>query len=763
MQWLKKIFKSTEKPKYYNIRVATPTLLQMEATECGAAALGILLSYYGRIVSLAELRISCGVSRDGSSALNIVKASRSYGMVAKGFKSEIETLQDFKPPYIVFWNFNHFLVVEGFVGKRVYLNDPATGPRSVTMEEFNEGFTGVVLVMEPGPEFKKGGRNPSIVGSLYDRLKNSWKELLFCILIGFLLVIPSLALATLSQVFVDSVLIQRRYEWLKPLLLGMGALSLLQALMSLVQLQKLRYLRRRLSLGMTWQFFRHLLYLPVSFYAQRFAGEIGHRIGINNKVARVLSGQLARSAIDAVMIFFYGAVMLAYDWVLTLIGVAVIAVNIVFVRLISRRWKDITMRLAQDSGKLAGVEIAALQSIETIKAGALESDYFARWAGYYAKLTTAEQESNQNQQWLSLLPPLLSSLSSMALLVVGGLRVIDGHLTIGMLIAFQALMTRFQAPVNTLVGLGTTIQALDGDMKRLDDVLRHPTDPALAAGATVTSPPTPLLQGEGSKNNTPPFPGREGGSGGLGFWPTDCYRLQGYVELSNITFGYSRVDAPLIENFSCKLQPGQRVAFVGGSGSGKSTLSKVIAGLYVPWEGEILFDGVPRQQIPRPVIANSLAMVEQEIFLFEGTVRENLTLWDETVPDEQLMRACRDAAILDVVMAMPGGLNGKLLEGGGNLSGGQRQRLEIARALVNNPAILVMDEATSALDAETEKQIDRNLRRRGCTCIIVAHRLSTIRDCDEIVVLEQGKVVQRGTHEEMKGGDGPYARLIGSE
>ncbi len=747
MQVLHKLFKQTQTPKYYNNRAKTPTVLQMEATECGAAALGIVLSYYGRIVSLPELRISCGVSRDGSNALNLVKAARSYGMVAKGFKKEIEPLQELKPPYIVFWNFNHFLVVEGFVGNRVWLNDPATGHRSVTMEEFDESYTGVVLVMEPGPDFVPGGRNPSIIGALYSRLKNSWKELLFCVIIGFLLVIPSLALAAMSQVFVDSVLIQRRYEWLKPVLLAMGGLALLQAAMSFLQLRKLRYLNLRLSISMTGQFFWHILHLPVSFYAQRFAGEISSRIGLNNKVAGVLSGQLARTAIDAVMVFFYGAAMLAYDWVLTLIGVVAIAINMAFVQLMARQWKDLSLRLSYDSGKLAGVEIAALQSIETIKSGALESDYFARWAGYYSKVTTAQQEMSQNQQWLSLLPPLVSSLSSMALLVVGGLRVIDGHLTIGMLIAFQGLMSRFEGPVNTLVGLATTIQNLDGDMKRLDDVLRHPTDPALDVGegsptiyatADISAPPAPT-------------------------WPADRYRLQGYVELSNITFGYSRVDAPLIENFSCRLQPGQRVAFVGSSGSGKSTLSKLVTGLYAPWEGEILFDGMSRQQIPRPVMANSLAMVEQEIFLFEGTVRENLTLWDETIPDEQLMRACRDAAILDVVMAMPGGLNGKLLEGGANLSGGQRQRLEIARALVNNPAILVMDEATSALDAETEKRIDRNLRRRGCTCIIVAHRLSTIRDCDEIVVLERGKVVQRGTHEEMKGGDGPYARLIGAE
>ncbi|WP_321162515.1 NHLP family bacteriocin export ABC transporter peptidase/permease/ATPase subunit [Nostoc sp. KVJ3] len=720
--------KSTEKSKYYNSRFRTPTLLQMEAVECGAAALGTILSYYGLIIPLAELRVSCGVSRDGSKASNLLKAARNYGMQAKGFKKDIKQLQAIKPPFIVFWNFNHFLVVEGFFSnnsggklrERVWLNDPGTGPRSVTMQEFDEAYTGVVLVMEPGTEFKKGGEKGNIIGALYSRLKNSFRELLFCVLIGFLLVIPGFAIAAMSQVFIDNILMEKRYDWLKPMLIGMGAIAVLQAVMNLMQLRKLRYLNLRLSISMTGQFLWHLLCLPTGFYAQRYAGEISSRIGINNHVASILSGQLARTAIDSVMIVFYGAMMLAYDWLLTLICVAAVAVNVAVIQWVSRRRIDTSMRLAQDGGKLAGVEIGALQSIETIKAGALESDTFSRWAGYYAKLTSAEQEMSQNEQWVSLLPSFLSSLTTMLLLIIGGLRVIDGHLTIGMLVAFQSLMSRFQGPVNTLVGLGTTIQNLDGDLKRLDDVLRNPIDVA--------------LQPEGIREKSP-----------IQYaWPVEHCRLEGYIELRNLTFGYSRVEEPLIQNFSCTLKPGQRVAFVGGSGSGKSTVSKIVTGLYDAWEGEILFDGVPRKQIPRAVITNSLAMVEQEIFLFGGTVRDNLTLWDETIPDVQLMKACQDAAILDVVMAIPGGLDGKLLEGASNLSGGQRQRLEIARALVNNPSILVMDEATSALDAETENIIDRNIRRRGCTCIIVAHRLSTIRDCDEIIVLERGKVVQRG-------------------
>jgi ABC-type bacteriocin/lantibiotic exporter with double-glycine peptidase domain len=386
-----------------------------------------------------------------------------------------------------------------------------------------------------------------------------------------------------------------------------------------------------------------------------------------------------------------------------------------------------------------GVEIGGIQSIETIKAAALESDFFSRWSGYHAKSVNAQQQLSKSDLVLSTLPILLSSLTTMLLLVIGGLRVMNGHLTIGMLVAFWELMGHFQEPVNTLVHMGSTLQVLEGNFKRLDDVLENPIDPVLKLATPQQL--TPI-------QHTP---------------PQEMYFLQGAVELRNVTFGYSRVDDPLICNFSCKLEPGQRVAFIGGSGSGKSTLSKLIAGLYTPWEGEILFDGIPYQQIPRAVLNNSLSMVEQDIFLFGGTVRDNLTLWDNTIPDSQIMQACKDAAILDVVMAIPGGFHGRLLEGASNISGGQRQRLEIARALVNNPSTLVMDEATSALDTETEKIIDRNIRRRGCTCIIVAHRLSSIRDCDEIIVLERGRVVQRGTHEQMKAVDGAYARLIQAE
>jgi len=342
-----------------------------------------------------------------------------------------------------------------------------------------------------------------------------------------------------------------------------------------------------------------------------------------------------------------------------------------------------------------------------------------------------------SNQTFSVLPTLLSAFSSMLVLVIGGLRVMDGHLSIGMLVAFQGLMQSFLAPVNSLVSFGSSLQELEGNLVRLDDVLRNPIDPQLKAESKGQE-----AMGEAKIQNP---------------------RLQGAIALHHLTFGYSRLAAPLIEDLNLQLKPGQRVALVGGSGSGKSTVAKLVSGLYEPWSGDISFDGQLREHISRQILTNSVAMVEQDILMFGGTVRENLTLWDATVPEKHLVQACRDAAIHEVILALPGGYDAELSEGAVNLSGGQRQRLEIARALVNNPAILVMDEATSALDTETEKIIDRNLRQRGCTCLIVAHRLSTIRDCDEIIVLERGKVAQRGTHEDLWQVDGVYSRLIRTE
>jgi ATP-binding cassette, subfamily C, bacterial len=723
------------------VKVRTPTVLQMEAVECGAAALGMILGYYGRIVPLAELRQACGISRDGSSAANMVMAARTYGLTAKGFKKDLEGLMEFQPPYIVFWQFDHFLVVEGFHKNQVYLNDPASGSRKVSIEEFDRGYTGIVLAMEPGETFQKGGKKKSVVQSLWSRLRGSGLAVLYSVIAGFLLVLPNLAVPVFSQVFVDRVLIQNRLEWLPYLLMALVLTIAVQGLLTGLQLQYLRKLKIKLSVTLSSQFIWHVLRLPVSYYAQRYPGEISSRIRLNDRVATVLTGQLTTTIISVVMIVFYAAVMLKYNSLLALVVICFAIANVAVLQWVSRNRTDANTKVSQNFGKVNGVAIAGLQSIETLKASGLESDFFSRWAGYYTKASNAQQELNLGNQKLSLLPSLLTSLSSVFLLAVGGWLIVKGEITIGMLLAFQLLTTSFLNPVNNLVRFGSTLQELEGNLLRLDDVLDNPTDVALdppqassIVYAAIPSTPT----------ETP-------------------FRLKGYIELKEVTFGYSRAAAPLIDRFNLILKPGQRVALIGGSGSGKSTLAKLVSGLYEPWSGEVRFDDIPRPHIPRPVLTDSIAVVDQEILLFADTIRANLSLWDSTIPDRALERACQDAAIHEVIMALPGGYDALLMEAAANLSGGQRQRLEIARALVNHPSVLIMDEATSALDAETEKMIDQSLRRRGCTCLIVAHRLSTIRDCDEIIVLDRGKVIQRGTHETLWQEGGYYASLIQNE
>lgn len=722
-------------PKFKPNRVRTSTLLQMEAVECGAAALGIILSYYGRIVPLAKLREECGVSRDGSKAFNILKAAKNYGLNAKGLKLSLEKVTTTRLPYIAFWNFNHFLVVEGYSKKRVYLNDPATGKRTVSWEEFDRAYTGVALVMEPGGDFQRGGKKNHIVSALSNRLQNSWDTILFCLLAGLLLTLPRLAVPAFSQVFIDEILIQDRQDWLRPLLLGMLITTLLRAFLARLRLTYLRRLMVKLSVSMSGQFLWHILRLPIGFYAQRFAGEISNRMQLNDKLAEILSGRLATTVIDAVMMVFYLLIMIQYDRLLSAIAVSFAAINILALLFLSQTRVDANMRLAQEHGKVAGVAVSGIQTIETVKASGLESDLFARFAGYYAKAVNAEQQLGLQTQIITTLPTILTALTTAFILLVGGLQVMNGSLSIGMLVAYQSLTLSFLEPVNSLVNFGSTLQDLEADLNRLDDVLQNPVD----------------LEVEEKQ--------RAGEAGGeITF--SSLWQLQGNIELRNVTFGYSPVEPPLIENLSLSIKPGQRIALVGGSGSGKSTIAKLICGLYQPWEGEICFDGVERSQIKRSVLAHCLAMVEQDIFLFAGTVRENITLWDSTMPEADLVQACQDAAIHDAIASMPGKYDFELIEGGMNISGGQRQRLEIARALVRNPAVLVLDEATSALDAQTELIINRNLQQRGCSCIVVAHRLSTIRDCDEIIVLEQGKIVQRGTHEELWQQGGTYVRLL---
>ncbi len=710
-------------------RVKVPTVLQMEALECGAASLAMILAYWEKYVPLEILRTDCGVSRDGSKASNVLKAARTYGLEAKGFRKEPQALKEMQFPMIIHWNFNHFLVLEGFQDGKVYLNDPASGPRVVAEEEFDEAYTGIAMTFSPGLDFAKGGEKPNLLKSLQLRVKGSETALTYIVLVGLALVIPGLVIPVFSKIFVDDILLQGKTSWLLPLLLGMGFTAILRGVLTWIQQYYLLRLETKIALSTSGQFLWHILHLPIEFFSQRYSGDISSRIKSNDTVAQLLSGQLATTVLNFIMIIFYFVLMLQYSIVLSFIGVIAALINIFYLNYVSKKRVDLNRKLMQDKGKLIGTAMSGLQTIETLKATGSESDFFAKWSGYQAKVLNAEQDNGTATNYLSNLPSLLSTLTNTVVLILGGFIILKGDMTIGMLVAFQSLMTSFLTPVSSLVELGGNLQVMVADMNRLDDVLKYPQDAAIQA---ISTPDT----------------------------LNEYSRLEGYIELRDLSFGYSRLEPALIENFNLSLVPGARVAIVGGSGSGKSTVAKLLCGIYQPWSGEILFDGHPRQHIPRAVISNSLTMIDQDISMFPGSIRDNITLWDDTVLEFDLIRAGKDACIHDDITVRPGGYDLLLSEAGTNFSGGQRQRIEIARALITNPSILIMDEATSALDPLTEKIVDENIRRRGCTCVIVAHRLSTIRDCDEIIVMEKGKIVQRGSHEDLMNSGGHYADLM---
>ncbi|UZO82170.1 NHLP family bacteriocin export ABC transporter peptidase/permease/ATPase subunit [Aquimarina sp. ERC-38] len=718
--------------------IKTPTVLQMEAVECGAAALSIILGYHGRFVPLEKLRIACGVSRDGLKATNILKAARQFGLEAKGFAKSIEKLKKVKAPAIIFWNFNHFLVLEGFTKNKVCLNDPAQGRYQVTHEEFDDAFTGVVMTFEPNEVFEKADEKKSLRSSLLSRISGSEMSVTYIILASLFLVIPGLVIPSFTKVFIDKYLINGISGFVMPLLLIMGIVLLVNSGLVYLQQYYLLRLETKLALTTSSKFLWHVFHLPISFFTQRYSGEIGSRVSLNDKVARLLSGDLANAVLNVIVVVFYAILMLSYDVLLTVIGVCMATLNILALRYVSRARKDGNRNLTNENGKLLGTTTSGISMIETLKASGRESDFFTTWSGYLAKVMNAQQNLGWLTARLNVIPPLLMSLTTTTIMGLGALRVMDGQMTLGMLVAFLYLMNNFMRPVNQLVTTGSLLQETEGDMNRIDDVLNYEKEEEF-----IKEEENAQTSNEVNVNKAVP-----------------TQKLIGYVELKDISFGYNTTMPALIDNFNLKLTPGSRIALVGGSGSGKSTVAKLVSGLYKPWGGQLLFDGQDRSEIPRHVMTESLAVIDQEVLMFKGSIQENISFWDENLPETDMIQSARDAAIHDTISARVNAYDAEVLERGTNFSGGQRQRLEIARALALNPSVLVLDEATSALDPKSEKVVMDNIKRRGCTCLIVAHRLSTIMDCDEIIVMEYGKIVERGTHEELIKNNGVYTKLI---
>ena len=706
--------------------VKMPMVMQMESVECGAASLTMILAHYGKWLPLEEVRAACGVSRNGSSAKDIVLAARNYGLEAEGYQVTTEALEGMQPA-IIHWNFNHFVVFRGFHKGNACLNDPNAGPVEVPMDDFRKSFTGVALTFAPTEAFEPSGHRTRILSYVRKYLRGAgeafWLTFVFALLAAFVaLVIP-----LFTRTFIDEILSGKNRDWSSTFFLIMGTVALFQFILVLLQARYAKRTAGSLALKGNVKYLNHVLRLPISFFAMRSVGELQQRQHLNETITHSLVEVLAPQIINIALLGLYLALMLSYSVVLTLVGVVAAIVNLAIVQYYSTRRINLIHSMEQSTGKYFSATVSCIDNMESIKAAGAETGFFEYWSGLWAKKFNMEGNATDQQLKMGLLPILVNGLVNTTILILGALLILKGELSVGMLLAFQGFMSSFLSPVNDIVNASKAIVVMRSQMERIEDVMKYPED---------------------HRDN-------EG----------DMYegKLGGLVELKNVTFGYSTLLPPLIENFNLRIEPGRSVAIVGSSGCGKSTLAKLISGLYKPWSGEILFDGRPIESISSEELTNSVAVIDQNVVLFDDTVAQNIRMWDESIEDFTLMMACNDAQICDDIVSRPDGFGTKLVRGGQNFSGGQRQRIEIATALAKEPAVLIMDEATSALDPKTEDEVMAAIRMMGPTQMIIAHRLSTIRDCDEILVMDQGKILQRGTHEQLIEQEGLYRDLMRSE
>ena len=700
-----------------------PMVMQMETVECGAACLTMVLAYYRKWLPLEEVRLACNVSRDGSSAKDIIHAARNYGLDAHGYSASYEMLDGLQPA-IIHWNFNHFVLFRGFKKGKVCLNDPETGPVEVPMDEFIKTYTGVVLTFKPTAKFERSGQQTSILSYVRKNLKGAgtafWLTFVFALLAAFVALVTPL----FTRIFLDEILSGRNRDWANWFFATMLIVAVFQFVLVYLRSRYAKRIAGSLALKGTVEYLRHVMRLPMSFFAMRQVGEIQQRQHLNETITQTLVEVLAPQMINISLLVLYLVLMLSYSVELTAIGVLAAVVNLGLVQYFTRRNINNIRSMEQAEGKYFSATVSCIDNMESIKAAGAEAGFFEYWSGLWSRKFNMEGNSADSQMRIDLLPIFVSGLVDTTILILGALFILRGEMTVGMLLAFQGFMSSFLLPVNKIVNASQTIVEMRSQMERVEDVMKYPENHRDSKGEI-----------------------NEG-------------KLEGLLEMKDVTFGYSRLQPPLIEHFNLRIEPGQSVALVGTSGCGKSTLAKLISGLYKPWSGEILFDGRPIESISSEELTNSVAVIDQNIVLFDDTVAQNIRMWDESIEEFTVMMACNDAQIRDDIVSRPEGFATKLTKGGKNFSGGQRQRMEIATALSREPSVLIMDEATSALDPKTEDEVMTAIRMMGPTQIIIAHRLSTIRDCDEIIVMDHGKILQRGRHEDLIEVEGFYRELM---
>lgn len=708
-----------------------PVVMQMEALECGAACLDMILAYYGKWIALEQVRLDCGVSRDGSNAKNILKAARNYGMQAAGYRMDMESLRkECTFPCIVHWEYNHFIVLCGFKGQKAYINDPSRGSVSIPIKEFEKGFTGIALTFEPTENFEPGGKRKSVLEFAGRRLKDARAAVIFTVLITLFSYAFTIINPKMSEYFMDKLLTGAASNEAEGFIVLLTGLAILQIAVSWISAVYSLKIGGKLAINGSTSFMWKILRLPMEFFSQRMSGDILMRHSTNEEIAGVIVNTFAPLCLNTGMMVFYLVVLVRYSVPLTILGISTVIINLIISKIISDHRINVTRGMMIEQGKLATQTLSGISMIETIKASGAENGFFENWVATKAAVDEKEVEFMRNNTYLEAIPQMVSNMANYAILIGGVFFALNGNFSVGMITAFQGILQSFMGPATTLTNAGQTILEMRTEMERVEDVMQYKTDEYADRG----------------DDDSHVFE-----------------KLSGNIQVKNLTFGYSRLDKPFIKDFNMELTQGKRVAIVGGSGCGKSTVSKLISGLYKPWSGEILFDGKSIPEIDRSAFTGSVAVVDQDIILFEDTIENNIKMWDESIENFEMILAARDARIHDDIILKPGGYQYRITEGGKDLSGGQRQRLEIARVLAMDPSIVILDEATSALDAKTEYEVVNAIKDRGITLIIIAHRLSTIRDCDEIIVLDKGEIVERGTHEQLIENDGYYKALVSND